>query len=94
MNPFQAIMGAMGRQMPQNTAPAQSMNNGQGQDWNAMMWQLQADPGGMLRNAGYNVPDELLGNPQATVMHLLQSGQISNPMMQRIQPLLSRMGVR
>ena len=94
MNPFQTIMGAMGRQMPQNTAPAQPMNNGQAPDWNALMGQLQADPAGALRTAGYNVPDELIGNPQAMVMHLLQSGQISNPMMQKIQPLLSRMGVR
>ena len=94
MNPFQAIMGAMGGQMSQNPAPVHPAGNGQAPDWTALMGQLQADPGSALRSAGYNVPDELIGNPQATVMHLLQSGQISNPMMQRIQPLLNRMGVR
>lgn len=94
MNPFQAIMGAMGRQMPQMPAQPQQMGNQQAPDWNALMGQLQADPAAALKTAGYNVPDELIGNPQATVMHLIQSGQVSSPLMQRIQPFLNRMGVR
>ena len=52
------------------------------------MAQLRSDPAGMVRRAGYNVPDELLNNPQATVMHLIQSGQVGGPAMQRIQPLM------
>ena len=58
------------------------------------MGQLQANPGEMLKNAGYSIPDELSGNPQGIVMHLMQSGQISNPVMQRIAPFLQRMGIR
>ena len=98
MNPFQAIMGAMGGGMgqPAQQMPAQApqMGNQQAPDWNALMGQLRSDPAGALKTAGYNVPDELIGNPQATVMHLIQSGQVSSPLMQRIQPLLNRMGVR
>lgn len=92
MNPlFQALVNAKQGQMAR---PQQQMANGQGQDWNAIMGQLQANPAGMLQNAGYNVPDELSGNPQAMVQHLMQTGQIGGPMMQRIQPFLQRMGIR
>lgn len=54
-----------------------------------MMSQLQANPVELLKNAGYNVPQELANNPQAMVMHLLQSGQIANPAMRSIQPILN-----
>ena len=57
-----------------------------------MMRQLQSDPVGMARQAGYNIPQNLAGNPQAMVQHLIQSGQVSNPMLQRIMPMLQRMG--
>lgn len=55
------------------------------------MEQLQANPAGLLKQAGYNVPDEIAGNPQATVMHLIQSGQVRNPMLRMIQPMINRM---
>lgn len=44
-----------------------------------------------MKQAGFNVPDEIANNPQASVMHLIQSGQVGGPMMQRIQPMLSRL---
>ena len=56
------------------------------------MQQLQQDPIGAAQRAGYNIPQELAGNPQAMVQHLLQSGQISNPMLQKIMPMIQRMG--
>lgn len=55
------------------------------------MRELKAHPAQIIKQAGFNVPDDIAGNPQATVMHLIQSGQVGGPMMQRIQPLLSRM---
>jgi len=58
------------------------------------MAQLRQDPAGMIKQAGYNVPDNLAGNPQATVMHLIQTGQVSSPLMQRILPMLRSLGVR
>lgn len=55
------------------------------------MHELQDHPAQLMKQAGFNVPDEIASNPQASVMHLIQSGQVGGPMMQRIQPLLSRM---
>lgn len=76
MNPlFQAMTGGMKQQVPQNMQNA--------------MQQLQANPLQTIRNAGYQVPDEIAGDPRATVMHLMQTGQIGGPAMQRIQPMLN-----
>ena len=69
-------------------APQMPVNGSQGQMQEAMA-QLRSDPSGMIRRAGYNVPDEIAGNPQATVMHLIQTGQVGGPAMQRIQPMLN-----
>lgn len=55
------------------------------------MSQLKANTAAMIRQAGYNVPDESAGNPQAAVMHLIQSGQVGGPMMRMIQPMLNRL---
>ena len=52
------------------------------------MQQLQQDPVGMARQAGYNIPENLAGNPQAMVQHLIQTGQVSNPVLQKIMPMI------
>ena len=56
------------------------------------MQQLQSDPIGAAKQAGYRIPENLKSDPKAMVMHLMQSGQISNPMLQRIMPMIQRMG--
>ena len=81
-----------GQKQGQEGGPCAPAQNNAPANWNAMMGQLQANPAEMIRKAGYNVPDEISGNPQATVMHLIQSGQVGGPMMQRIMPLIQRMG--
>ena len=92
MNPlYAALVNAKQGQIPTSGVQTQNDSN---QNWNAQMGRLQANPGDMLRQHGYNVPEELTGNPQAMVMHLMQSGQIGGPLMQKIQPLLQRMGIR
>ena len=53
------------------------------------MSKLRADPLKMIREKGFDIPPELAGNPQAAVMHLLQTGQVSSPILQRIQPFLN-----
>lgn len=70
------------------------INGGQPQSMQDAMRQLQSDPMGMARQAGYQIPQNLAGNPQAMVQHLIQSGQISNPMLQRILPLMQRLGLK
>ena len=92
MNPlYDALVATKQRRIP--ASPMQVQNNST-QEWNANMGQLQANPVGMLNKAGYSIPEELAGNPQAMVMHLMQSGQIGGPMFQKIQPFLQRLGIR
>ena len=83
--------GAKMPKMPVQTPVVQNVN---GPDWNTLMGQLQADPSGVLKDIGFNVPDEIAMDPQAMVMHLLQTGQVSNPMMQQISPLLNKIGIK
>lgn len=55
------------------------------------MNQIQNDPIGMAKQKGFNIPDELSKDPKAMVQHLIMTGQISNPMLQRIMPMVQRM---
>jgi len=92
MNPlFNALFGTKQGQIQ---PPLQQAVNSPSQDWNALLNQIQANPAEFLQRSGYSVPDELMGNPQATVMHLMQTGQINSPMMQRIRPMLNMLGIR
>lgn len=56
--------------------------------------EVNEHPAELFRQAGFNVPKECIGNNQATVMHLLRSGQVGGPMMRMLAPLLGRMGIR
>lgn len=42
-----------------------------------MLQQLRANPMQFLLRAGFNVPQNLLGDPNAIIQHLMQTGQIS-----------------
>ena len=53
--------------------------------------QLQQNPAAMLRQAGLNVPEGMGNNPQAMVMHLIQSGQVGVPALQRVMPMIQQM---
>ena len=55
---------------------------------------LQENPKEFLKKVGVNVPDEMMNDPQAIVMHLIQTGQVSNPMIQGIMPMIQRMSGR
>ena len=56
--------------------------------------QVQQNPIQMARQAGYQIPENLAGNPQAMVQHLINTGHVSNPMLQRIMPMMQRMGLK
>lgn len=45
------------------------------------------------KKAGYTFPDDLR-DPQAIVMHLIQTGQVNMPMMQRIMPMIQKLNGR
>lgn len=55
---------------------------------------IQKDPIGMGRKAGYQIPDNIGNNPQAIFQHLLQTGQIANPVMQRLMPMMQKLGLK
>ena len=53
---------------------------------------LQSDPRSFLQQAGMNVPEELMNNPQAIVKHLINTNQVGGQMLQRIMPMIQNMG--
>ena len=55
------------------------------------MAQVQNDPVGMARQKGYNIPDELANDPKAMVQHLIMTGQVANPVLQRVMPMIQSM---
>ena len=57
----------------------------------AQIQQVQSDPLGMAQKAGYNIPPEMANDPKAMVQHLIMTGQVSNPMLQRIMPMISKL---
>jgi hypothetical protein len=56
------------------------------------MQQLRQDPVGMGKQAGYNIPQNLAGNPQAMVQHLIQTGQVGGPKLQQVMQMIRNMG--
>ena len=58
---------------------------------NEQMQKVRNDPIGMAKQKGYEIPPELSGDPEAMVMHLINSGQVSNPVLQKIMPMIQRM---
>ena len=57
-----------------------------------MLQKLQSDPREFIRQAGMNVPEEIMNDPQAMVMHLIRTNQVGGPMLQRIIPMIRQLG--
>ena len=55
------------------------------------MKQLQSNPGEFFKRAGVNIPEEIAADPQAMVMHLINSGKVSNTLMQMVMPMIRQM---
>lgn len=68
----------------------QELNRNQRVNTQDALQQLKANPAQLIRQAGFNVPANIANNPQATVMHLLQTGQVSNPMISMIGRMMGR----
>ena len=56
------------------------------------MQEVNEHPAECLRAARFQVPQEYIGNNQATVLHLIRSGQVGGPVMRLIAPIIQRMG--
>lgn len=78
---FESLYGG-NAQRPSGQAPANIQD---------AMSALKSNPAVAIRQAGYQVPDEMANDPKSIVTYLIQSGQVSNPMLQRIRPLLNQM---
>ena len=50
--------------------------------------QLQSNPREFIQRAGVNIPEELMNDPRAMVMHLINTNQVNSPVMQRIMPMI------
>ena len=53
--------------------------------------QLQSNPQQFIQQAGWNIPQEMMGNPRQMVMHLINSGQVGGPALQRAMPMIRQM---
>lgn len=56
-----------------------------------LLQQLRSNPAQLLQQAGFNVPANILGNPQAIVQHLLQSGQLTQGRFAQAQQMAQQM---
>ena len=54
-----------------------------------LLQQLRADPAGMLKQRGLNIPAGM-NNPQQIISHLVQSGQVPNARLQQIVQMMGR----
>lgn len=86
MGLFDALRGSA-PQMPQITP--QMMQQAQQQAQQAMS-QLQADPAGILKKVGLNIPPGMT-DPRQMVQHIMQSGQLPQNQMQQVQQVIVQM---
>ena len=56
--------------------------------------QLQSNPQEFIRKTGANIPENMMNDPKAMVQHLIMTGQVSNPMLQQVMPMIRQMGGR
>lgn len=54
--------------------------------------QIKSNPAEFFKQMKVNVPEEIMNNPQAIVMHLINTQQIGGPMVQRMMPMIRQMG--
>ena len=64
---------------------------GKPQNFQDALSRLQRDPKAAITEAHVSIPQEKMGDPQAMVMHLIQSGQVGGPALQRIMPMIQRL---
>lgn len=72
----------------------QRSGNGSGITYQDALKQVNDNPEECFRAAGFQVPKEIMGDQQKTVMHLIRTGQVGGPAMRMVAPILARMGIR
>lgn len=71
----------------------QAPQMGQPQQMGQLLQQIKANPAQMLKQAGYNVPENA-SDPQQIINHLIQSGQVTSSRLQIMQRMAQMMGRR
>ena len=59
-----------------------------------MLQKLKSNPKEFIQRAGMNIPEEMMNDPKAMVQHLIMTGQVSNPVLQQIMPMIRQLGRR
>ena len=59
--------------------------------YDEQLQQVKQNPIQMGKDKGYDIPENLAGDPRAMVQHLIMTGQISSPLLQKVMPLIQRM---
>ena len=59
----------------------------------AMLAQLRNNPLGVLKQAGFNLPDNM-NDPQAIIQHLMNSGQVSQQQLNNAQQMAGMFGMK
>lgn len=65
----------------------------QGKSREEALREIKADPVGVLRQHGLNVPAGVT-DPMQMVNHLIQTGQVGGPRLQMVQQMMGQMGRR
>lgn len=58
-----------------------------------MLQKIRQDPVGVLRQAGYNLPENM-NDPRQIIQHLMNSGQRSQAQLAQAQQIAQRMGFK
>lgn len=58
-----------------------------------MLTQLKGNPMGLLRQVGFNVPDNI-NNPQAIIQYLMNSGQINQQQLTNAQMMAQNFRIK
>ena len=55
---------------------------------------LQSNPREFIQKAGVDIPEEMMNDPKAMVMHLINTGQVKGQALQQVMPMIRQMGGR
>ena len=75
-------------QQGQQAQPPAQMNPAQ------LLQQLRQNPVNVMKNYGYDIPQELAGNPLGIWNHLVSTGQVQQARAAQIQAMAQRIGRR
>lgn len=73
-----------------NNAPIQNPVQSPPMSMQEAMNKLQSNSASIMRQIGFNIPDDVQNNPQSVASYLVRSGQITSPFLQQIRSTIGR----